>query len=98
MKTKKELSKQYDHIAESYTTLSEGSNAKSIKDFFDVVRKYFPKHGKSKSILDFGCGEGGDLLMYRKLGFTTIHGTDSSESMCDLAIKKTNNASIVISK
>lgn len=35
---------------------------------------------KHKSILDFGCGDGLNLKIFRKLGYTNIYGLDKSES------------------
>jgi len=88
MKTKKNLGKQYNPFADLYSKLHQSRNMKSKKDFFGSIVRYAPKNLSNAWILDLGCGAGTDLVKYRKMGFKRVEGIDSSDEMCELAVKK----------
>lgn len=81
------INKQYNRIGEKYLSGQKsffgGRNdwsRKIIKDFMGNVSK--------KTILDVGCGDGGDMIEYQNLGAEKVVGIDPSEYMLIEAKKR----------
>lgn len=90
-----DLSKQYDDFAEKFSELSLGEgnndpfldNSTSKKAFYkrlEFIKKDF-------KVLDLACGDGTDLLVYKKFG-GEMYGCDSSKEMLEIAKKKISDA------
>lgn len=77
------LKLQYNKISKLFSNIHSDGNKFSNQEFF----KRLPVlHGAPK-LLDVGCGDGTDLLMYKSLGFH-VYGTDSSKKLLALAQEK----------
>ncbi len=81
-----DLSKQYNKFAKKFSDVhdvGENSNSDNKKTFYDQLG--FIKSGMK--LLDLGCGDGLDLIHYKKLG-AEIYGLDASEELLEIAKKK----------
>lgn len=77
------LSKQYNKFAKKFSDVhdvGENSNRDNRKIFYDHLG--FIKPGMK--LLDLGCGDGLDLVHYKKLG-VEIYGLDASEELLEIA-------------
>lgn len=77
------LSKQYDEFANKFSdihNIGENSNHDNRKNFYDQLD--FVKPGVK--LLDLACGDGLDLVYYKKLG-AEIYGLDASEELIKIA-------------
>jgi ubiquinone/menaquinone biosynthesis C-methylase UbiE len=89
-----DLSKQYDQFAEDFSRIhdaGENSNRDNRKVFYDQLD--FIKPGVK--LLDLACGDGLDLVYYRKLG-AEVYGLDASEKLIDIAKQRLPDADIRI--
>lgn len=81
-----DLSKQYNAFAKKFSDthdVGENSNRDNRKIFYDQLD--FVKPGMK--LLDLGCGDGMDLVYYKKLG-AEIYGLDASEELLEIAKKR----------
>ena len=81
-----DLSKQYNEFSKKFSDVhdvGENSNRDNRKVFYDHLE--FIKPGIK--LLDLGCGDGTDLVYYKKLG-TDIYGVDASQELLNIAKKK----------
>ena len=81
-----DLSKQYNEFAKKFSDVhdvGENSNRDNRKVFYDQLS--FIKPGMK--LLDLGCGDGLDLVYYKKLG-AKIYGLDASEELLEIAKKR----------
>ena len=83
----KDLTKQYDEIGVAYL---EGQK-KFYNGKIDAPRKFILnnlKFNETTSLLDVGCGNGDDILLYRNRGVKIVCGVDSSKVMVQEAKRK----------
>lgn len=81
-----DLSKQYNEFAKNFSDVNDvggNSNRDNRKKFYDQLG--FVKPGMK--LLDLGCGDGLDLVHYKKLG-AEIYGLDASEELLSIAKKR----------
>lgn len=76
----KELSKQYNGIAEDYTSGNPDYNQFSRETFYNVIVTDL----NGKKLLDVACGDGKDLRYFSNLG-AIVEGIDASSDMIELA-------------
>jgi len=89
-----DLDKQYNEFAKKFSDVQdvgENSNRYNRKIFYDHLD--FIKPGMK--LLDLGCGDGTDLVYYKKLG-TDIYGVDASQELLTIAKKKLPDANLKI--
>lgn len=87
-----DLSKQYNQFARKFSDVhdvGENSNRDNRKVFYDQLD--FIKPGMR--LLDLGCGDGLDLVHYKKLG-AEIYGVDASEELLEIAKERLPNEKI----
>lgn len=87
-----DLARQYNEFAKKFSDIhdvGENSNRDNRKIFYDQLG--FIKHGMK--LLDLGCGDGLDLVYYKKLGAET-YGVDASAQLLDIAKKRLPNENI----
>lgn len=80
-----DLSKQYNAFAKKFSDIHDvrgNNNRDNRKTFYDQLG--FIKPGMK--LLDLGCGDGLDLVHYKKLG-AEIYGLDASEELLEIAKK-----------
>lgn len=81
-----DLAKQYNNFADNfskYHDLGENSNRFNREVFYSHLD--FLKQGMK--LLDLGCGDGTDLVYYKKIG-ADIYGLDASEKLLEIARQK----------
>ncbi len=81
-----DLSKQYNKFAKKFSDVhdvGENSNRDNRKIFYDHLDFVKPR----MKLLDLGCGDGLDLVHYKKLG-AEIYGLDASEELIEIAKKR----------
>src|SRR3989338_4381007 len=81
-----DLSKQYNEFANKFSDVhdvGENSNRDNRKVFYELLD--FVKPGLK--LLDLACGDGLDLVYYKKSG-AEIHGIDASEELIKIAKEK----------
>lgn len=83
--------KQYNNFAEKFSSISRKEDKVNRKAFYSQIN--FPL--KNKKILDLGCGDGADLIYYKKLG-AKVYGLDVSEEMINLAQSKIPQADLKV--
>ncbi len=89
MSNKKQLLKQYNGVADTYSAQIQAMNKKSIKEFQEALASV---NVSGKKVLDLGCGAG-DLISYlQSIGYDYA-GVDSSEGMIS-KIQKTQNVDL----
>jgi len=89
-----DLAKQYDNFAKKFSDVQdvgENSNRYNRKVFYDHLDFIKPE----MKLLDLGCGDGTDLVYYKKLG-TDIYGVDASQELLIIAKKKLPDANLKI--
>jgi ubiquinone/menaquinone biosynthesis C-methylase UbiE len=87
-----DLSKQYNEFAKEFSDthdVGENSNRDNRNEFYTQLD--FIKPGIK--LLDLGCGDGLDLVHYKKLG-AEIYGIDASEELLQIAKKRLPDANI----
>jgi len=87
-----DLAKQYNEFAKKFSDVhdvGENNNRDNRKIFYDHLS--FIKPGMK--LLDLGCGDGLDLVHYKKLG-AEIYGMDASEKLLEIAKKRLPNENI----
>lgn len=77
------LKLQYNKISKRFSSFHGDGNKFSNQEFF----KRLSVSGDNQKLLDVGCGDGTDLLMYKSLGFD-VYGIDSSKKLLELAQEK----------
>lgn len=85
-----DIEKQYDKIGPEYVKGQDEYFAKKRDQARDFIKKHLPSL-KVKRVLDLGCGDGRDILLYEKLGAKEVYGIDSSNFMVKEAKKKVKN-------
>lgn len=90
-----DLAKQYNNLADDFSKhhiVDKNSNKVSRERFYKHID--FLKPGMK--LLDLACGDGTDLIYYKKLG-ADIYGIDASEELLGIAKNKLPNANLKIS-
>lgn len=78
---KEEIREHYNNILEKgrcHREQSTAINIRKVNNFIKacLIRKYVKK---GDSVLDLGCGKGGDLPKYQKAGISEYHGVDVAD-------------------
>jgi len=80
-----DVSLQYDKIGKDYVNGQKEFFSKREDEAIKFIKKSIPEL-KNKKILDLGCGNGKDIILYQSLG-AEVYGIDSSEFMINEAKK-----------
>ena len=89
-----DLAKQYNNFADDFSKnqdLGENSNRLNREVFYSHLD--FIKNGMI--LLDLACGDGTDLVYYKKLG-ADVYGLDASEELLKIAEKKLPEAKLKV--
>ena len=89
-----DLAKQYNNFADDFSKnhdLGENSNNLNREVFYSHLD--FVKPGMK--LLDLACGDGTDLVYYKKLG-ADIYGLDASDELIKIAETKLNGANLKV--
>jgi SAM-dependent methyltransferase len=86
MKKKTNLAKQYDGKVKEFISQNEEMNSKSTRVFNAYLDPWIKAQSffKDVKIIEFGCGDGGDLSRLTKYA-SVITGIDASAKMCKAA-------------
>lgn len=80
-----DLSKQYNNIANDFSDKHNDGNKYSNEVFFNILKN---KNLENKKILDLACGDGTDMVTYKKKLDAEIYGIDASEELINKAKEK----------
>jgi len=80
-----DLSKQYDNLANIFSDTHNDGNKYSNEVFFNLLKN---KDLENKKILDVACGDGQDMIFYKKIVNTEVYGIDASEELVNKAKQK----------
>ena len=89
-----DLAKQYNNFADDFSKhhiVDKNSNKASRECFYNHIDFLRPR----MKLLDLACGDGTDLIYYKKLG-ADIYGVDASEKLFSVARNKLPDANLKI--